>query len=71
MPATTLTVEEGERNSTLLNEVNTYVSEMTLKFIIGDESFDNYDAFLSKMKELGVDEVLKIQQDALDRYNAR
>lgn len=71
MPAVSLTVDEGARSSLLLSEINTYVSEMTLKFIIGDESFDNYDAYLSRVKEMGVDEVIAINQAALDRYYAR
>ncbi len=55
----------------LQNEINTYVSEMILKFITGDEPFDKYDAYLNRIREMGINEVIEIQQNALDRYNAR
>jgi len=50
MPAISLTTEEGERSSVLKADIDTYVSEMILKFITGEESFDNYDAFLNEIK---------------------
>ena len=71
MPAISLTTEEGERSSALKADIDTYVSEMILKFIAGDESFDNYDAFIDRIKTMGIDEVVEIHQNALERYNAR
>ena len=71
MPAISLTTEEGERSSALKADIDTHVSEMILKFIAGDESFDNYDAFIDRIKTMGIDEVVEIHQNALERYNAR
>ena len=49
----------------------TYVQEMQVKFILGIESFDQYDAFLEKIREMGIDQAIAAYQAAFDRYNAR
>lgn len=41
---------------------------MQLKFILGDESFDNWDDYVSKWKSLGGEEV---RQSMLKEYNAQ
>jgi putative aldouronate transport system substrate-binding protein len=71
MPAISLTTEEGERASVLKADIDTYVAEMILKFITGEETFGNYDVFLNQVRSMGIDEVIQINQTALDRYNAR
>ena len=51
--------------------ISAYISEMALKFILGEESLDNFDAYIAKLKEMGVEDVLLVQQAAYDRYLAR
>jgi putative aldouronate transport system substrate-binding protein len=64
-------------NDDELNELKTrvalytYAVEMTLKFIIGEEDFSNWDAFVSQTEELGAQVVLKIYNRALGRWNSR
>ncbi len=57
--------------STLMNEISTYVDEMFLKFVLGQVSLDTYPQYVSQLKKLGIDDVLKIQQAALERYRNR
>ncbi len=71
MPPITLTTEESQKSTNIMSELNTYVDEMTTKFIMGEESLDKFDSFVKQIKKMKIDEALKIQQDALDRYNAR
>ncbi|NOU66160.1 extracellular solute-binding protein [Paenibacillus sp. LMG 31461] len=71
MPPLTLTAEENKRFSSIMNDVNTYAGEMGLKFIMGNEPLDNFDKFVDTLKKFGIDEAVKIQQAALDRYKAR
>lgn len=66
----TLTTEETERRSNLIAELGTYCSEMVLKFIVGELDVDeNWEAFQTRVQELGGQEIVDITQAALDRYN--
>lgn len=71
MPPITPTSDESKEFSTIMNEINTYRDEMTLKFIFGTESLDNFDAYVKNIENMGLARALEIQNAALDRYNAR
>lgn len=71
MPPVTPTSEESKEFSTIMNEVNTYRDEMTLKFIFGTESIDNFDTYVNNIKNMNLDRALEIENAALERYNAR
>ncbi|WP_029488274.1 extracellular solute-binding protein [Candidatus Epulonipiscium viviparus] len=72
MPQTlTMTLEENDRYSKIMSDVTTYVNEMAAKFIMGIESFDKYDDFLATLNKMKIQEVIDIQQSALDRYLVR
>ena len=68
VPTLSLTVDEQTRYSDLISPIRTYVEQMGLKFMTGDESLDNFDAFVAELKEMGLDEVLEIKQAAYDRF---
>lgn len=61
-----------ENEQTLYNDINTslktYVSEMALKFVTGDETLDNFDEFLKQLDVYGLQELLESEQAAYDRY---
>ena len=44
---------------------------MTIAFIMGKKSFDEWDAYVSQMKELGIERAIEIYQNAYDRYMKR
>lgn len=67
----TPTAEESERQSGIMGDVETYVKEMTLKYITGQESLDNWDEYCDYIWGLGLQDAVDIEQDVLDRYNAR
>lgn len=71
MPLISLTEQERKDTSDLETDLNTYIDEMVIKFIVGEESLDNYDAFVQKIRSMGIDKILEAKQNALDRYNAR
>ncbi|MEK3722699.1 ABC transporter substrate-binding protein [Paenibacillus sp. FSL H8-0034] len=71
MPPVTPSPEESTKYSSVMNDIRTYTDEMLNKFIMGAEPMDNYDNFVKKLKSLNIDEAIKIQQAALDRYNKR
>jgi putative aldouronate transport system substrate-binding protein len=38
---------------------------------MGKESLDSFDNYIQTLKDMGIDEALKIEQAAFDRYNSR
>ena len=71
LPATTMLTDESSEYASKYNEVNTYAEEMFSKFIMGQESLDNFDSYLKTLDQLGLPRVLELQSAALDRYNKR
>lgn len=71
MPPITPTSEESQKLATIMNEVNTYVDEMLVRYIMGQDDVDNFEEFRANLKEMNIDEAIGIAQAALDRYNAR
>ena len=71
MPPITPTSDESKEFATIMNQVNTYRDEMTLKFIFGDESLDNFDTYVANMEKMGLARAIEIENNALERYNNR
>ncbi|TDF98699.1 extracellular solute-binding protein [Paenibacillus piri] len=67
----TPTLDEGRKLASIMNEVNTYVDQMFLKFIMGNEPLTKFDDYAAKLKQMKVDEAVSIQQAAYDRYLKR
>ena len=53
-----------------MTDIETYVDEMVMKFITGRESLDNWDTYVAKVEQMGINEVLDIYQNALDAWNS-
>ena len=51
----------------MLADLTTYVDSMTQKFIKGDESLDNWDAYVAQCERMGLSDYMTIQQAACDR----
>ena len=66
-----MTSDENTDYSNLYVEIESYVQENNVKFITGERSLDEYDDYRSTLKDMGIDECIKLRQAALDRYNAR
>ena len=71
MPPVDLTPAEATQFTNIMNAINTYVGENVVKFIMGQEPIANFDKFVSAIKSMNIDGAIKIQQDALNRYNKR
>ncbi|MBP3360444.1 MAG: extracellular solute-binding protein [Clostridia bacterium] len=71
MPPVTLTTEEANKVSSKQNEIITYVNETSLKFIMGAEPLENLEKFRNTIKDMGIDSVLSVQQDAYNRFKNR
>lgn len=63
---------ESEELAALGTNINTYVEEMSLKFITGQEPLDNFDNFVKTLKDsFNVDRYIEIEQSMYDRYLKR
>ena len=71
MPPATPTPDEASRYARIMNEINTYVAEMEVKFIIGTENLANWNNFTATVRRMGIEQALEIQNAALARYRAR
>jgi len=54
-----------------MSQIQPYVEDMYIKFIMGQASLDQFDDYVQKVKQMGIDEVLKIHQTAYERYKRR
>lgn len=71
MPQVYATVEEGTVIANTMTDIDTYCAEMTVKFINGDESLDNFDSFVQQVNDMGLEAATAAYQAQIDRYNAR
>lgn len=56
--------EDLTQRSMMQNDIDTYVDMMYAKFVTGEESFDNWDNYLTKLNQLGVEKLKKMYEDA-------
>lgn len=71
MPPVTPTSDESKEFSTIMNQINTYRDEMTLKFIFGDTDISEFETYIANMEKMGLARALEIQNAAYERYKAR
>ena len=69
-PELTLTEEEKDTYDVKMSSIKTYAQEELLKFFIGTRPIEEFDAFTSRIKELGVEEMAALKNQAYDRYKA-
>ena len=69
--ALTMTTEESTSIATEVTAIDAQVSEMVTKFIVGQESLDNWDSFVATLNSMGLEHVLEVRQAAYDRFLAR
>lgn len=71
LPPITPSPEESKKITSVQTDVDTYVNEMFLKFVMGQEALSNFDKYVEQVKNMGIQEAIDIHQAALDRYNKR
>lgn len=63
-----MTADETTDFNTIWSDIATVVTEATVKFITGDRSLDEFDAFTAELEQMGIQECIDIKQAAYDRY---
>lgn len=67
-PTVMMTAEENEKINLIVTDLTTYVDQMEARFMAGEESFDNFDAFVQGCKNRGSEEMVAIYQSVYDRW---
>jgi putative aldouronate transport system substrate-binding protein len=73
LPPVTPTPDESREYARIMGEINTYQTEMEIKFILGTEAITDasWSAYIGTINRMGIDRAIEIQNAALTRYNAR
>lgn len=62
----TLSTDENEEYANIITAVDTYVDEQRAKFITGDRSLDEWDAFIEEVQGMGdIQKALDIKNSKL------
>ena len=70
-PAITPTTEESSEYSAIMTDVDTYVTEMIPRFIMGLRPIEEFDDFIAQLRAMGLDRATELRQLAYDRYLTR
>ena len=68
LPSVTLSEDDLNTRTEIMSDIETYVNEMTLKFITGEASLDEFDSFVKQVWDSGLQEVLDIMNAAYADY---
>lgn len=71
LPPVTLTDEEAKTVASIMNQVETYRNEMMAKFVMSKAPLSDFDKYVVTLKGMDIDKVIKIKNDAYDRYQKR
>ncbi len=72
IPVLLPTEEESSEYASIINDINTYVDEMSAKFIMGTEDIESgFDTYIDTLNQMGLERVTEIQNAALERYENR
>lgn len=64
-----LNVDEKSQYASLYSDIETYLSEAIIKYIIGDFSFDTYETdMIGKLEAMNIQDCIDLYQTAYDRY---
>ena len=66
-----LSTDEQKAATAAIEDIGTYISEMFVKFITGQEPLTNYDNYIDTLQKMGMDDLIAAYQAAYDRYLAR
>jgi putative aldouronate transport system substrate-binding protein len=69
-PIVPKTADESDQINTICTDLTPYVQQMEARFISGEESFDNFGAFVQGCKDRGSEKLVQIYQLVYDRWNA-
>lgn len=67
-PPFNFTVEEMDIMSSIGNDIQNFIIESQANFITGRTSFDEWDKYVETIERMGLDQYMKVYNDAYQRY---
>ena len=71
LPPQSMTDAEVQEYNSIMTDIQTYLDEFKLKFILGTEPLENFPQFVENIKNMNIDRAIEIRQAEYDRYLAR
>lgn len=71
MPPITMTDAEIQEYNSIMNDIQTYLDEYKLKFILGTEPLENYPDFVENIRNMNIERAIEIRQAEYDRFMTR
>ena len=68
MPPLSMPTEELNEYNKIMNDIDTYVNEVTSEFIMGVRPISDFDEYFETLKSLGIERALELKQAAYERY---
>ncbi len=69
-PKMTYTTDEIDARTAIMTDLCSYMNSECAQFILGNKDIDeNFDAFVAELYEMGLEDLLEIEQAAYDRNN--
>ncbi len=67
VPPMVLPSDDMSKISRIVTDANTYIQETTYKMIMEKDGMNRYDEFIKNLKDIGIEEIIKMKQDVYDR----
>ncbi len=71
MPALEVEAADARKFNAIMSDLKLYIAEMTTRFITGREPIENFDLYLKKLDQAGVQRAIGYMQKSLDRYRRK
>ena len=66
-----LSVDAQKAAAPQLDNINSYIAEMSAKFIKGEEPLTNFDNYIDQLQKMGMDDLIAAYQAAYDNFMSR
>lgn len=70
----TLTMEQSVARGDIMTDVETYMNESSLQFLLGEKDINDdaaWQAYKDTMQSMGIEDAIAITQEAVDQFNAK
>jgi putative aldouronate transport system substrate-binding protein len=71
LPAFQLSMEDSQRRNEVMRDINTYVNEMTLKFITNVTPLSEFERYLAQIKSMGLEEAIRITETGYRQFKSK
>lgn len=68
LPPIQLSIDDSQARNQIMRDINTYVDEMSLKFITSVTPLSEFDNYVAQIKKMNLDEAIKITERGYQEY---